>query len=604
VASSYVNFTNRNIFLSGKAGTGKTTFLKYIRSNSSKRMAVVAPTGVAAINAGGVTMHSMFQLPFGVFLPQDDFMRLRDTPVQVHTPHSLRRDMRMSALRRKLLLNLELLIIDEVSMVRADMLDAIDSILRFVRNQHSKPFGGVQMLFIGDLYQLPPVAVDKEWNLLKDYYASPFFFDAKVFENNKPVYVELNKIYRQKDRVFIDILNKVRNNNLDAEDIEFMNQNYNPDFEPQEGERYITLTSHNHQADTINQKKLQSLDGEIIVFKAEITGDFPQNAFPTTMELELKKGAQVMFIKNDKGEERKFYNGKLGVVKKLSTTEIIIQPEGENEEIKLEQEEWKNVKYKFNEKTKGIEEEILGSFKQYPIRLAWAVTIHKSQGLTFDKAIIDAGQSFAEGQVYVALSRLTSLEGLVLKSKIPAHVIRQNVKVQEFVANRHLEDQNLNSELEKDKIQFLKQSIFDSLDWQPIFNSLMEHIEEIRQKTNFPVGEIIKLRTDWQNQIEKQQEVCNKFFVQLYNLFKGDKSTQQQIPERVQAASAYFCKTLEEELLTPLDFHIEQMKTKKKVRKYLTKLKELKANWEERLQNFKQAGKLSEELVKQESNSK
>ena len=400
-AIAFVNQTSKHVFLTGKAGTGKTTFLKYIQEHSFKKMAVVAPTGVAAINAGGVTIHSFFQLPLGPYLPSlQHNWELFDG--RVNNQHSLFKNLRLSSAKRDLLRELDLLVIDEVSMVRADMLDAVDVILRHVRRQPAAAFGGVQVLYIGDLFQLPPVVKNDEWELLKQHYQSPFFFDAKVVQEDPPVYIELKKIYRQSDQGFISILNNIRNNKCSAEDLEKLHHFYKPDFYPAGEAHYITLTSHNEKAEAINRRELAKLPGKTYSYHAEISGEFYDRSYPAEEVISLKVGAQIMFIKNDKGENRRFYNGKIGVIKNVFEEKIYVSFPDETETLAVEKETWQNIKYNYNKEKDRIEEEELGTFRQYPIRLAWAITIHKSQGLTFEKAIIDAGASFAPGQVYVA----------------------------------------------------------------------------------------------------------------------------------------------------------------------------------------------------------
>jgi ATP-dependent exoDNAse (exonuclease V) alpha subunit len=393
LAVQFVNQTARPVFLTGRAGTGKTTFLKYIRENSFKKMAVVAPTGVAAINAGGTTMHSFFQLPFGPFIPSPQYGWNPEAP-GFTDPNSLFKNIRFNASKRELLQELDLLIIDEISMVRADMLDAVDAILRHFRQQPLAPFGGLQVLYIGDLYQLPPVVSREEWQLLQQHYASPFFFDAHVVRQSPPVYLELNKIYRQNEVEFINILNNVRNNRLRPEDIERLHDFYQPEFVPSKHDNYITLTSHNVKADSINQEELAKIPGKSQTFEASITGEFGDKAFPAERSLTVKEGAQIMLIKNDKGETRRYFNGKIGTVTKVKEDKLIIAFPDEPEELVLEKETWRNIRYQYDKELDKVEEEELGTFRQYPIRLAWAITIHKSQGLTFEKAVIDAGASF------------------------------------------------------------------------------------------------------------------------------------------------------------------------------------------------------------------
>ncbi|MBK9484658.1 MAG: helix-turn-helix domain-containing protein [Chitinophagaceae bacterium] len=411
LAYRFVTETSENIFLTGKAGTGKTTFLKYLKENATKNIVVAAPTGVAAINAGGVTLHSLFQLPFHPFLPTRN-----------HKDELLAK-IRYNKQRQQLLRKMEVLVIDEISMVRCDVMDAIDTILRSIRRNYDTPFGGVQLLCIGDLHQLPPVAQNHEWSILQEYYTTPFFFDSLSIKEQMPLLIELNKIYRQKEDSFVRLLNKVRNNQMDADDFEDLHMRYDPLFSPMPGEKYITLTSHNKQAAEINQRKIENLFTPPFTFKAVVEEDFPEHAFPAEAELVLKEGAQVMFLKNDIVAKR-YFNGKIGVVNLLEKDKIIVDCDGI--EIEVGKETWENTRYTLNRADGKLEQETLGTFTQYPLRLAWAITIHKSQGLTFEKVMIDAGASFSSGQVYVALSRCTSLEGIVLLSKLSSTTLFSN----------------------------------------------------------------------------------------------------------------------------------------------------------------------------------
>ncbi|MBS1509351.1 MAG: helix-turn-helix domain-containing protein [Bacteroidetes bacterium] len=414
LAFRFVTETSENIFLTGKAGTGKTTFLKYLKEHTTKNMVVAAPTGVAAINAGGVTLHSLFQLPLHPFLPTK------------LNKEELLGKLRYNRQRQLLLRKMELLVIDEISMVRCDVLDAVDTILRSIRRNFEAPFGGVQLLCIGDMHQLPPVAQQQEWSILQEYYSSPFFFDSLAIKEQTPLLIELTTIYRQKEGSFVRLLNKVRNNYMDADDFEDLNMRYNPLFSPVPGEKYITLTSHNKLANEINQQKIESLLTPTHSYKALIEGEFPENIYPAEADLVLKVGAQVMFLKNDI-VYKKYFNGKIGVITTLEKDRIVVECDGE--EIEVGKESWENARYTLNRNDGKLEQEVLGTFSQYPLRLAWAITIHKSQGLTFDKVMIDAGSSFSPGQVYVALSRCTSLEGIVLLSKLSPAVLYSNENV-------------------------------------------------------------------------------------------------------------------------------------------------------------------------------
>lgn len=414
LAYRFVTETSENIFLTGKAGTGKTTFLKYLKENSTKNIVVAAPTGVAAINAGGVTLHSLFQLPFHPFLPTKN------------SREELLAKIRYNKQRLQLLRKMELLVIDEISMVRCDVMDAIDTILKHARRNFHLPFGGVQLLCIGDLHQLSPVAQNQEWSILNEYYESPFFFDSLSIKEQSPLLIELNKIYRQKEESFVRLLNKVRNNQMDADDFEDLHFRYDPTFRPGRDEKYITLTSHNRQADQINEQELYKLDSNSFKYQASIEDEFPENMYPVEAELDLKEGAQVMFLKNDLVQKR-YFNGKIGVVVELEKDKIIVDCDGT--EIEVGKETWDNSRYTLNRSDGKLEQTVLGTFTQYPLRLAWAITIHKSQGLTFEKVMIDAGAAFSSGQVYVALSRCTSLEGIVLLSKIDANSLHSNENV-------------------------------------------------------------------------------------------------------------------------------------------------------------------------------
>lgn len=422
LAIDYIESTNTTVFLTGKAGTGKTTLLQQIKQDAKKKLAVVAPTGVAAINAGGMTIHSFFQIPFGPLIPGGDS----------------RPEMHYSPEKKELLYNLNLLIIDEISMVRPDILDQIDLILRNVK-ESNHPFGGVQMLLIGDLSQLSPIIREEEWAVLSRYYHSPYFFSSQVLQNMPYVRIELDHVYRQKEQAFVDILNEVRNQSVTAHNLSVLNEHYQPDFVPDANDPYITLTTHNNIATKINAEYLEALYGETSEFKAIIKGDFPKDAYPTETDLKLKVGAQVMFVKNDSSAEKLYYNGKIGTVTRIEGNTVFVN------ELAVEALEWSNIKYKLEDEQ--ISETNAGSFAQIPLKLAWAITIHKSQGLTFDKAIIDVSEAFAHGQAYVALSRCRTLSGMVLRNPIAANniigdpaVIRYNTQAQ------NLPDLNLDRE--------------------------------------------------------------------------------------------------------------------------------------------------------------
>ncbi|MGY0391874.1 helix-turn-helix domain-containing protein [Bizionia sp. KMM 8389] len=440
LAWQFVNETDRNLFLTGKAGTGKTTFLHKLKNESLKRTVIVAPTGVAAINAKGVTIHSFFQLPFGPILPDTD------------TRSNQGFNRKFGKTKINIIKSMDLLVIDEISMVRADLLDGIDKTLRRFRNKN-KIFGGVQILMIGDLQQLSPVIKDHEWSLLKKYYKNGFFFSSHAYQQCMPISIELKHIYRQENPEFITILNEIRNNKLSLESEAILNKRYQPDFSPSPDAGYIQLTTHNNRAEQTNQLELESINHKAKTYKAEITGKFPEHAYPNKVELSLKVGAQVMFIKNDSLQEKRYFNGKIGKVVSLNFNEVVVRCPDDDFDIVTTPETWDNINYSVNKETKAIIEDKIGSFIQLPLRLAWAITIHKSQGLTFEKAIIDAQGAFAHGQTYVALSRCKSLEGLVLKSKITSQQIISDGHVLSFneTANNNQPD---NQVLEESKKHF------------------------------------------------------------------------------------------------------------------------------------------------------
>lgn len=535
---NFVNQTNQPIFLTGKAGTGKTTLLKYIRENTIKQMAVVAPTGVAAINAGGTTIHSFFQFPFTPFLPalnlegNADFSK---TSIASFKYNSLR----LSIFRK-----LELLVIDEISMVRADLLDQIDMVLRNSRKKTHLPFGGVQLMFIGDMHQLPPVVNHEEWKLLSHIYQSPYFFDSVVIRNNPPVYIELEKIYRQKDQDFIDILNKVRNNNLSFNDLEELNKHYNPGLSNEFIRDNITLTTHNQKADEINQRLLNELSDKAYIFKSKTEGIFGERNYPADEQLILKKGTRVMFLKNN--IEKNYYNGKIGIVTSVSDSSIKVKCEEDNNEIEVGKETWTNVSYKLNKETKVIEEEILGTFLQYPLRLAWAITIHKSQGLTFEKVIIDAAHSFSAGQVYVALSRCRSLSGLTLSSKINGETLFNDKKIIHFSSTK--QDQAvIDAVFRSSKEEYIKTILLGLFDFTDIIYS---------RKDLAGIFQMYKTRlhasvNDWSAnffaKVDALNEVSIKFRNQLVNLIASSTNVEydENLTKRLGQATSYFLTEFE-----------------------------------------------------------
>lgn len=592
-ALQFVNQTNRHIFLTGKAGTGKTTFLRYIRENCFKKMAVVAPTGVAAINAGGTTIHSFFQLPFGPYLPTGS-SSVNDT--QITNEHSLFRNVKLNSSKRELLQELDLLVIDEVSMMRADTLDAIDTLLRHFRRQLLVPFGGVQLLYIGDLFQLPPVINNAEWEILQSVYKSPFFFDALALRQCPPVYLELKKIYRQNEAGFIQILNNVRNNNTTAADLERLHQYYKPGFEPPREENFIVLTTHNARADLINRQELEKLPGKPIAFEGELTGDFNERALPAEKVLKLKPGAQIMFTKNDKGEVRRFYNGKIGMINRISKDKIYVKFPDDDAELLLEKETWKNIRYNYNKEKDNIEEEELGAFVQYPVRLAWAITIHKSQGLTFTKAIIDAGASFAPGQVYVALSRLTSLDGLILYSRIHPQCINTDPRVLSF-AQTEMNDDEAEAQLQQEQKRFIALSLARAFNFTKLSERMTAHFESYAHRQIPDRNSAVQWAQNLLVSVQSQTTISEKFNKQLTALTaEAEINGYVKLHERITAASAYFIQLLEK-MLASVEQHAGEMKVKKKVKKYMKELRMLELDITRKRQQILQAVQLSEGLV-------
>ena len=528
--------TDRNLFVTGKAGTGKTTFLHRLKEASRKQMAVVAPTGVAAINAGGTTIHSFFQLPFTPFIPTPEGRK------------NLVEKSRMRSARRRVLQELELLVIDEISMVRADLLDAIDAALRHYRYRNNEPFGGVQVVFIGDMFQLSPVAKEEEWRLLSHYYQSPYFFHSHAVTHHPPVYIEFEKIYRQTNSTFIQILNEIRNDCLSNESLRMLEERYDPLFTPLEEEGYITLTTHNHKADRINAEELEKLEGKTSTFHAEIDGDYPERSYPAESVLELKVGAKVMFLKNDTEVPRRFYNGKIGVIDAIEDDRIVVRC-ADDELIEVDRAVWENVGYTVDTETKQVEENLLGKFSQYPLRLAWAITIHKSQGLTFDKVVIDAGMAFAPGQVYVALSRCRSLEGIVLLSKIRSESISTDGQV---VAHEKTKppitrvEQQLTDARKSYRAKLLA-SVFDFSGITAQCKRLISDIDEARTSFN---EETLSHLNDVHGPLKEIENVGVKFRVQLRSIFLQEPVDEDYLQERLHAAHVFFADKIDQLIST------------------------------------------------------
>ncbi|WP_142783182.1 helix-turn-helix domain-containing protein [Changchengzhania lutea] len=540
LAWEFVNNTNRSIFLTGKAGTGKTTFLHRLKMNSLKRLVVVAPTGVAAINAKGVTIHSFFQMPFGPILPDSD----------LNVSKGFNR--KFSKTKINIIKSMDLLVIDEISMVRADLLDGIDRTLRRFRNR-TKVFGGVQVLMIGDLQQLSPVIKEQEWELLKHIYKNGFFFSSHAYQQCDAVTIELKHIYRQDNPKFIEILNEIRNNVLSEVAATELNKRYIPDFTPEPNTGYISLTTHNNKAEATNNTELDKLDTKKYIYQAEVEGKFPEYAYPNKASLVLKVGAQVMFVKNDSNPDKRYFNGKIGKVILLDKEEVVVHCPDDDFNINVTPEIWENINYTVNAETKAISEERIGSYKQMPLRLAWSITIHKSQGLTFEKAIIDAQGAFAHGQTYVALSRCKSLEGLVLKSKIHSSQIISDSHVLSF--NKGTE-QNQPDEtvLALSQKKFQLDLIFEVFDFYSLLypaNRVLDIYYKNRTIIEGPVELVfLNIKTVLTNLLK----VSNSFMTQLRQLSEDEGLPEHsaKIQERFKKAIGYFKSETDTHIVTPL----------------------------------------------------
>jgi energy-coupling factor transporter ATP-binding protein EcfA2 len=573
LAFDYIHYTNQHVFLTGKAGTGKTTFLKNLKKVSPKRMVVVAPTGVAAINAGGVTIHSFFQLPFGPQIPQNIARSFND---QAPETGSADRINRFSGIKIKIIRSLDLLVIDEISMVRADMLDAIDATLRRFKNRF-QPFGGVQLLMIGDLQQLAPVIKDEDWRILGKYYDTGFFFSSHALKKSEFVGIELTHIYRQKEQEFIRLLNKVRDNKLDTNDLQMLNSRYIPRFSPPQEEGYITLTTHNYQARNINDEHLLNLKGKIYRFTCKVENEFPEFSYPADEVLEIKAGAQVMFIKNDPSPDKRFYNGKIGKVTKIMDDLIEVQCPDENESIEVEPATWENTRYTLNEGTGEIEEEVIGTFTQYPLKLAWAITIHKSQGLTFEKAVIDARQSFAHGQVYVALSRCKSLEGLVLSTPLNAQSVINDETVTGFTSKveQNQPDENI---LTRHRKEYELQLLSELFDFKPLIQNISYLLKYWNENSSSLIGNLQNDLSVLRKPVQEELvDVAEKFNQQIEKMTATEDNAENNIllQERIQKASNYFLAKLKEHVqgtFETLHFESDNKAVRKKVTEVLQRL--------------------------------
>lgn len=561
LAWEFVEHTEQSIFLTGKAGTGKTTFLKMVKKHSGKRLIVVAPTGVAAINAGGVTIHSFFQLPLSPFVPNA----------------TVRERYNFGKEKRKIIRTLDMLVIDEISMVRSDLLDAIDAVLRRYR-QHDRPFGGVQLLMIGDLQQLTPVVTPADEVLLRPYYDTPYFFGSHALQQTPYVTIQLQKVYRQQDETFLNILNHLRENTLSPTDLQVLNDRYQPHFQPQQEEGYIRLTTHNNKADSYNDMRLEQLPAKAYHYMASIKGTFPEYSYPTSESLVFKVGAQVMFIKNDSSAEHLFYNGKIGHIIYLDDSHIEVLCPGDEHSIVVEKQTWENTTYKINEATKEIEPTVQGTFSQYPLRLAWAITIHKSQGLTFERAIIDAGSSFASGQVYVALSRCKTLEGLVLASPITAEAIINDQGVADYINRQDEEARKSIEQLPRLKDDYERFQLIELFQFMDIWRA-EEMLCRLLIEFFHSYSKLILIHKSTVKELQEKVNIIAYKWTTYISQLTIEQIHDPQFLERVVASANYFKKTLKHYLEDLIEQTLEVKSNNKvamrRLDNYLTDLREM-----------------------------
>ena len=565
LAWNIIETTNTNLFLTGKAGTGKTTFLRRLKTESSKRIIVVAPTGIAAINAEGTTIHSFFQLSFAPFIPDAQYK----TKEQQY---------RFSKQKIRVIQSIDTLVIDEISMVRADLLDAVDAVLRRFR-KNNLPFGGVQMVMIGDLGQLAPVAKDDEWQLLARYYATPYFFSSLALQRTRYAIVELKTVYRQNDQRFLDILNKVRDNHADASVLAALNSRYIKGFQPDADEGYIRLVTHNFQAQRENDRQLDLLPGKEFTYEAKITGKYPEMLFPTEQTLTLKQGAQVMFVKNDSSAEKAYYNGMIGTIEDINPKNFTVRTKDTGNVIKVEPDQWENTRYEINEKTNEITEEIDGTFKQFPVKPAWAITVHKSQGLTFDKAIIDVQRAFTHGQTYVALSRCRTLEGLVLSAPLPQQAIIRDAAVDEYATHaiEHTPNNEQIGQLQRDYYLSVVSELFD---FRPLLDSFNRMIDLLTGHFRRAYPKLILEYKARLGTIKTQMyDVAERFKLQ-YNqivISTADYQHDPHLQERLTKGATYFARTLSdiEQLVKSTKVTTDTQDVKKRFTEQQAALKEM-----------------------------
>jgi hypothetical protein len=574
LAEEYAIHTSQSFFLTGKAGTGKTTLLKKIISESSKNIAVVAPTGVAAINAGGSTIHSMFGFPLKIFVPSFD-------RVDINTATNkalLKNHLRYRSDKRKVIQALELLIIDEISMVRADLLDAIDYALKYTR-KNQLPFGGVQVIVIGDLFQLSPIAKNHDWNVLRNYYPSPYFFHSHIWKEINPLLIELKKVYRQEEEDFVNILNSIRNGSPSDHVLSLLNEQYDPDFTTDNNDAII-LTTHNSKANDINLRALNGLKSRARKFKAEIDGNFADSAYPIDEVLTLKEGAQIMFIRNDT-EEGAYFNGKLAKIEHIGNEDIKVRFIDEDRTYYIKPVKWENKVYSLDKETEEVKQEVVGYFKQYPIRLAWAITIHKSQGLTFDKAVIDIGDAFAKGQTYVALSRCTNLKGMTLKSKISQRSVMVNAEVQQFYQSAP-DISIMQAGLKRAKHLYARKKLRSTFSFAYLSDDLDDWLEVLEKKTIPEKNKAVDLSLNLRQTQKQLASVANTFQFQLDTIFRSyDKSEDPKIiMERTRKAIKFFSEETFKKLIKPTHLHIGEYVLKKGTKAYIAATENLlKAFW-------------------------
>jgi hypothetical protein len=591
-AIHFVNSTASHIFLTGKAGTGKTTFLKNLAARTHKQLTIVAPTGIAALNAGGVTIHSQFLLPFGMFVPDRNSAFDFNHGANFYTAHMLAQKHPLNSIRKQVLRSIDLLVIDEVSMLRSDLLDAIDARMKAARGNYAQSFGGVQLLLIGDLYQLPPVVKRDEEMILKSHYNSAWFFESKALKQDGFVYIELDKIFRQNDNVFIDLLNNLRNNQPTKADIDELNKHYKTPEEIQELKEVITLTTHNYKADELNNRALRQLETSSHVLHANIEGEFPESMYPVLERLELKVGAQIMFTKNDTAD-RIYFNGKLATVKSITGNEVIVALAGSGTPFTLKKEIWQNKRYTIDSSTQEIDDEVIGTFEQYPVKLAWAITVHKSQGLTFDKAIIDVGEAFADGQVYVALSRLRSLDGLIIRTRIDPNVISTDKQIVTFTSVNN-QPGALAEKMKVKQKEYLRQLIIKTFDFETLVKECayiqrkQKETLDLDEETMKPVPELLN------SALLNERENTAKFRRQLLSLLDANETVQ--LRERIKKGSEYYRNFLQQEAGNLL-MHIEETRQKKRMKTYLNTLADLDQLYSKKLEEVDKALYLTESIL-------